>query len=996
MTDANGCTASDTVLVTIELRNSLIVNAGLDATTCKNIAKTFTANVSNGGAPYTYAWSTGATTPSVSPTISGNFSVTVTDVSGATGSDTVALTVLDTANFTLEIRPDTALFLSCNNKNVIVKALPDGILPISNFTWSTGATSLQFITVYEPNTYAVTVTALNGCESHKTLTVTENKTLPNVSILPVPNPAILNCNVSQVLLDAISTTPSVVFRWNTNAVTSSIYATTAGIHSVTASNPEFGGGNGCSATAQIDVKNNNPTVNLGQDRTIQSGQNTTLTAAVSSGIAPFSYAWSTGATTPSVSVSTSGNFSVTVTDANGCTASDVVVVTVTGGCDVRFNVNQSNNYCYGSSVGSIYVAQVNNGRAPFQYSFDGGVNFSINPYFLQIPAGSYVVVVKDANGCTATKTVVITEGSKINFTTTTTPTCNNTGTIRIRNASGGNGRNYDYFITNLPFGHPFYNTWTSNSTFNDLPPNTYFVKVRDESGCGTQPPVAVVVGALTGFSTTITGNSTVCFGGTTPLNAPTTGGNAPFNYYWIKPDASTATTATIQAGVGNYFVTITDRNGCTATAAKTVTGAASTLLLTLDSVQNAQCNGSTNGRIFTTASGGTGSKTFTRTNFTTSQTGSDFSNLGPNTYQIQAKDANGCLSNTVSATIIEPTAIAFSTSKTDVLCRDGSDGAISVIATGGVNPLTYSRDNGNTWQPTALFTELSAGNYRIRVRDANNCTTASQTVNISQPSSLTFGTTTSGVTCNASTDGEIVIRNASGGNGLAYQFSKDNGASWQNSGIYGNVAAGIYAVKIRDVKGCASAARSITVSEPAPITFATVVSDITCGFNSNGVIGLTNVNGGTPQYRYSRNGGASFQVNQNFTNLIVGTYLIVVRDNKGCLSAVKNTAVANGCTTPSPLIQFEPTQRIPIVITHLSPNPAVFDIVLQVKSLNKRVQQFDFIDVLGRTITSEKRELDGGLNRVAFDVSQLPQGTYFIQTLGGGEGKGQPRIFVKM
>lgn len=1135
----------------VQSQCTLSVNAGPDLSMCQGDNKTLTATATGGVAPFTFTWSYGsATTPSVLVSQSNTYSVTVTDANSCTAKDEVVLTVLDTVNFTLEIRPDTALFLSCNNKNVIVKALPDGVLPVSDFKWSTGDVSLQFITVYQTGTYGVTVTASNGCESRKSLTVTENKTPPNVSILPVPNPAILNCSTPQVLLDAISTTPSTVFRWNTGAIMSSIYATTTGIHTVTASNPEFGGGNGCSATAQIDVKSNSPSVNLGADVTIQSGQNATLTATVSSGVAPFSYAWSTGAAAPSVSVGTSGSFLVTVTDANGCMASDVVVVTVTGGCNLSFNVNQNNNYCYGSNMGSIYIGSINGGRAPFQYSFDGGSNFSANPYFLQVAAGTYVVIVKDANNCTATKTVVITEGSKINFTTATTPTCNSTGTVRIRNVSGGNGRDYQYFITNLPFGHRFYNTWTSNSVFNDLPSNTYFVKVRDESGCGTQPPVAVVVDAVTGFSTTITGNSTVCFGSTTALNAPITGGNAPLSYLWIKADASTATTATIQAGVGNYFVTVTDANGCTASAMKTITGVngvvasisgntmicgsatttlaatglagtlpyafvwstgktgttttastpininvgagnycvtvtdangcsnvvcktvtaanlavsissiinvssclaipstltarasfgnapylylwnngntssvisvnsgtysvtvtdasgcsvsksttvlpPSVLTLTLDSVQNVKCNGGANGRIFTTANGGTGSKTFTRTNFMTSQAGSNFSNLTPNTYIIQAKDANGCLSNTVTATITEPTAIGFSTTQTDVLCRDGLDGAISVVATGGVNPLNYSRDNGNTWQPTGLFTGLTAGNYRIRVRDAHNCTTASQTVNIAQPSFLTFGTATSGVTCNGGADGEIIIRNPNGGNGLAYQFSKDNGASWQNSGGYSNITAGIYSVRIRDVKGCVSAVRSITVAEPAPITCASVVSDITCGFNANGIISLTNLNGGTPQYRYSRNGGASFQVHPNFTNLIIGTYPIVVRDNKGCLSAVKNTVVRNACALVAPLIQFEPTQRTPIVIAALSPNPTVFEVVLQVKSLNKRVQQFDFIDVSGKTVGSEKRALEGGLNRVSFDVSNLPQGAYFIQTLGSGEGKGQPRTFVKM
>jgi hypothetical protein len=137
-------------------------------------------------------------------------------------------------------------------------------------------------------------------------------------------------------------------------------------------------------------------------------------------------------------------------------------------------------------------------------------------------------------------------------------------------------------------------------------------------------------------------------------------------------------------------------------------------------------------------------------------------------------------------------------------------------------------------------------------------------------------------------------------------------------------------------------------------------------------------------------------VGSNFTSLIVGTYPMQVKDSRGCLSAVKNAAVGNDCPVTQPLIQLQPTQLIPIVITRVAPNPAVDELRLEVNSLSKREQQFEFFDVNGKAILSEKRQLDSGFNRISFDISSLPTGEYFIQTPGVSEGRNQPRRFMKV
>jgi hypothetical protein len=897
----------------------------------------------------------------------------------------------------------------------------------------------------------------------------------------------------------------------------------------------------------MEVKANSPSVNLGPDRTIVGGQSTVLTATVSSGRAPFIFSWSNNlGSNPTATVSAAGTYTVTVTDANGCTASDNIVITSNSGCTLEISVTQNNAFCFGSTTGSIFVGYVNGGVAPYQYSFDGGLTFSNIPNKYNVIAGAYTIVVKDAGNCTGTKTVIITEGSKINFTATPTSNCSGNGSITFSNVSGGNGSPYQFLITNLPFGHPYAGTWVTNMVFNNLPPNTYFVTVRDASGCSAQPPIAVVVGSTSGISATITGNSTVCFGGTTPITANVTGGSAPYSYAWIKPDASAATTQSLQGGVGNFFVTVTDASGCTGTAMKTISGVngvtaaitgnttlctststtltatgwegtppynvtwstgktgttnnnttgisitvgagnycvtitdangcsstlcktvtastlavavntnqaacssspatltaaatfglapyaynwsngsttsvitvgagtytvtvtdaggctvskaktvapSSPLTLTLDSTKNISCS-STVGKISTTLTGGSGAKSFTNNNFNTSQSSPNFSNLTAGFYTIQAKDANGCLSNTVSATISQQTSlVSVNTTNLNVSCNNGNNGAITIYAANGVLPYSYSKNNGSSWQTASVFSNLSANSYAIKVRDANGCTSTTQTITLTQPAALTFSTVKEDPTCNGSNDGRITVRNITGGNGGPFQFSKDNGASWQADSVFRNLIPATYSIKIRDYYSCTSSSRTIVVAQPANITFATTVGNVTCGFSSNGIIGVNSLTGGTAPYQYSR--GSAYQTSANFTGLIVGNYPVRVKDANGCLSAVANTAVTNICATITPLLKEKTTLLIPIIVMNISPNPATDDITLAVQSLNKRVQQFDFVDILGKTHISEKHDLEAGVNRLSFDVSALPQGTYFIQTLGTGEGRNQRRKFVKM
>ncbi len=223
--------------------------------------------------------------------------------------------------------------------------------------------------------------------------------------------------------------------------------------------------------------------------------------------------------------------------------------------------------------------------------------------------------------------------------------------------------------------------------------------------------------------------------------------------------------------------------------------------------------------------------------------------------------------------------------------------------------------------------------------------------------------------------------------GSALQFNGSNQYASANLPLNGKSNATI------DASGCESPVRNLTVTQPALISFATVVSPVGC-FMSNGVIGVTTVSGGTPQYKYARNGGV-FQTNNAFTNLPVGVYPIQVKDSRGCVSAVASSTIGTDCIGNQGLIMHTPTQRIPIVILKISPNPTQSELNLEVNSLNNREQTFNFYDFLGRQVQSETRTLEQGINRLSFDCYALPQGVYLIVT-PNSVGNNQPRRFMKL
>jgi large repetitive protein len=889
---ATGCKTVKTITVTQPATPSF--SLGADKTVCKGTS-TSLATTPNTFA--SYLWSNGATTPTinVTPSVSTSYSVTATDANGCFGKDTIVINTLDTSNFVLEIRPDTALFLSCTNKDVIVKAQPDGIVPVDNFTWSTGASSIQFITPQTAGIYSVTVTAANGCLSRKSINVTQNLTPPNVSVLKLPSTNVLTCNITGIVLEAASTTPAVGFKWSTGQTNTSITASLPNNYVVTATDPA----NGCTASLSTVITQNftSLNVNISPANPVLpcGGGSVTLTANVLPNV---SYNWVGRNNGTNTLVATAvGTYTLEVTDlATGCkTVRTVTVVppvmpTVSLGADRTMNLGASSTL---STVPNTFAS----------YLWNNGVTtptINVSPSL----STSYSIIVTDGNGCTAKDTVLVN-------VTNIPPTCNLTVTTVIKDITCNNANDGKITVTATGGTAPYTyslngGTPQASNVFSNLAGSLNVLKVKDSLGCE-----AVKYGQNINNPLPIT------------VQTPT--------------------------------------------------------------ILNIACNGDRTGKIYVYASGGYGTLLYSIDGGTTFKNFNNFENLKAGIYSLVIKDGNNCRTQPLSITLTQPPAITFSTDKENVVCFGSASGKIKVSANGGTGALSFSKDFGSTYQTDSIFNNLLVGVYNIRVRDLTGCQSNSRNVRITQPNPITFQTTTTNPICFGGNNGKIVVRNARGGRDAPpYNYSKDNGVTWQNSNVFNNLSAGVYYIRLRDGEQCVSDFVVLTVSNPTKVTFEIVKQDVTCGFTNNGIITFRNLNGGAAPLGYSINNGGSYRTDPMFTNLTAGNYQALVKDNTGCISETKPVSIINTCPPPANLSRRNPqlSKTIPMLITEMVPNPVEDNLALTVYSIVDKETEFQFFDMLGRVVKTEKRKVEQGYNTINFDCYELAGGVYQIITVG--------------
>jgi gliding motility-associated-like protein len=825
-------------------------------TICAGQSATLTANANLPGG--TYVWSPGnlqGQSITVNPNTTTAYTVTYTSVGcpGATATATVTVNPMQPITGNLTICSGTTTQLS----NPVA---PSGSPWMSSNTAVATISPSGLVTGLSAGTTTITYSSSNGCQATAIVTVDGT---PLLTVTP-NNIACFGGSGSVTLSASGGTAPFNYGATPTTNLAPGSYTYVATSASGCVSLP---------VTITITQPQVGLTVTTTQTNVLCFGNSTgAINATPAGGSAPYTYSWSNGATTQNLTAIPSGSYTVTVTDANGCTATATVIITQPAAA-LAATTTQVMIACFGGNTGSVNMTPTG-GTAPYTYVWTGG---STAQSAIGVPAGTYTVTVTDANGCTTTVTATITQPqAPLTLTNTqTNVSCfgNSTGAINLTPAGGTPA--YSYLWSN--------NATTQNLT--SLPAGTYTVVVTDANGCTANASVTITQ-PQTGLTVTTTQTNVLCFGNSTgAINATPAGGSAPYTYSW----SNGATTQNLTAiPSGSYTVTVSDANGCTATATAIITQPAAVLAATTTQVMIA-CFGGNTGSVNMTPTGGTAPYTYVWTGGSTAQSAIG---VPAGTYTVTVTDANGC-TTTVTATITQPQApLTLTNTQTNILCFGTSTGSINLTPAGGTPAYSYLWSNNAT---TQNLTSLAAGTYTVVVTDANGCT-ANASVTITQPQTgLSVATTQTNVLCFGNSTGAI---NATPSGGSApYNYSWSNNATTQNLTA---IASGSYTVTVLDANGCTATATAVITQPAAALAATTTQVNILC-LNGVGSINLT-VSGGTLGYTYLWSNQVT---TEDLANLQAGVYTVVVTD-------------ANGCVVNATATILQSLSQVPVAINNLS------------------------------------------------------------------------------
>lgn len=433
-----------------------------------------------------------------------------------------------------------------------------------------------------------------------------------------------------------------------------------------------------------------------------------LSASGSGGSTPYTYTWSTGAATSTISVCplTTTSYTATVTDAFGNYAVTIASVSVNPSMNV-LSTTSTNISC--TTSGSATVSVANGPSQPYTYNWSTGETGTT----ISCPtAGNYTLTITDMNGCSVTKVYNITGTSPVSATFTSSPGCVGTVTNFINTGtSPGTGVSYSWTIApanglNITSGS------TTDFSYTFLSPGSYSITHTVISGgCNNKIIQNITIVNCNGPTVTATGSS-VCAGSCASVSSNGTSGTSPYTYSWSN-GATTQNINPCPVLTTTYTVTIKDSGGNSSTSIAIVTVNPTVTVTT--TATNITCNGSANGSVLAAVTGGSPTFTYSWSN---GGTASQISNLTSQIYTVTVTDSKGCTAISV-ASIISPSALVGQFTKGTANCVTcGCKEWLMINAAGGTGPYSYSWPDGYL---NRYKNQLCPGSYSINIKDKNGC-----------------------------------------------------------------------------------------------------------------------------------------------------------------------------------------------------------------------------------------------------------------------------------
>ena len=648
-----------------------------------------------------------------------------------------------------------------------------------------------------------------------------------------------------------------------------------------------------------------------QDITCSGVYDGNLTAVVSGGTSPYSYQWQErdhssatwynyarpGAQTSEIGQLYDAHYQLIVTDKNGCefTTPEHILTDPDPLSIDQVTVRQVG--CRGANDSQILVTASGGwGDYTFQYQRERESTFTSFTEETQFPAGTYRVRVTDREGCVMPypDPLIINEPAQalaLDYQASDYDgyhlTCfdGNDGWIEAA-ATGGNGApfstSYEFSLDGGGF--------TSEARFTGISRGPHQLRVRDERGCTVSRTITLSSpDELT--LTTDDKNHIQCYGDSTGyLTVLAQGGVPPYAYRRGANDWQMSPSFT-DLPAGNYQLIVKDSRGCETLLNESITSNDS--LEIVFNKTDVQCYGLDNGSITASGIGGRPPYQFVWKQGASIETRIDA--LAPAWYPVNITDAEGC-TRTDSVLIEEPEAVLLTTPvATPIRCFGEDNGMIALPTGGGTPPYRYSLDEGTTFQSDSLFTGLAPGTYPTLTVDSRGCEFASEATIVEPPLLELSLAGKTDILCHGEATGQIRVL-ATGGT-EPYQYSAD-GTNWQTEALLTDLAAGDYAVRVQDARGCETST-SVTLIEPeAPLQLTYDTTPVQCKGTASGAI-RTTVTGGTAPYQYQWAGLAA--TTPALDSLVAGQYVLTITDAHDC-QRTDTIAVTEPAVALTPLI----------------------------------------------------------------------------------------------
>ncbi|TVR79783.1 MAG: hypothetical protein EA412_05685, partial [Chitinophagaceae bacterium] len=865
--DDNGCQATDSA--SIAEPDELIINLlSLQDITCSGFTDgSISVEVLGGTAPYTYAWDDSALQDSSTAVNLGDgiYTLTVTDDNGCTETYTDTIT-----------EPQTLDIVLLSQDNVSCGGLSDGSATIGvtggtlpyTYLWDdASATADSILTGVPADTYTVTVTDSSGCSDTFQVTITEPDPVA-ASIIDSTDISCFGANDGFAEVLASGGSGIYTYSWDDPLFQDSTVAINLapGVYTVTVTDD-----NNCETTASVQI--NEPDSLVASiinftDVSCFGLEDGTAEVGVTGGTGPYSYAWLLGQTDSVVNDLAQGAYTVTVTDANGCTDNAQVIISEPSAVLASIIETQDLS-CFGADDGSATIAvsggTTSTGSFTYQWN-DPDAQF--DSIVFNLPSGAWEVVVSDDNNCTDTLTVNISEPDSIfiDVLSITDVSCFglSDGSALVE-ATGGIGS--IVYVWSDP-------DLTQGSLLDSVSAGIYTVVATDSNACSNSLEVEIQQPGF--FDVEITDFAGVtCFGFNDGFAVVTpSGGVQPYTYEWSDTQTDSVASNLL---AGQYTVQVTDDNNCTLTDTVTIPEP-DELTVNIDSFTDITCFGADDGTAQTLVSGGSQPYTYNWTD-PMSQTTADAVDLPAGTFSVFVSDSSGCQASS-SVTIAEPDEIVISlTSKEDVSCFGLTDGSATVSASGGTGTLNYNWMPGNLSGPS--IDNLAADTYTLTVTDDSGCTETLE-VEIEEPGEIVADVSIlENASCYGGQDGEVELTVSGGVFPVSIASSTGDTIQFTSNSthVFSNVAAGNYLVVIVDNNGC-TANTNFTVGEKDnPDITNTIVENATCS-DENGTITIE-LGGASAPYTFDWSHDPALN-NQIADLLAAGSYQVTVTNDFSC------------------------------------------------------------------------------------------------------------------